>query len=242
MDLVFDKELLMSLLTRVGGKKGILERWSKLFLKEPHRDTLHAWVTGKRLPGTLEKLLQFCACLDIDPLSIIKFAEHEVTPLVDRMLSKSLLKIKNDGINAEDVVEIFGPTPNWPDDRLIYECFARKWNRQQFHNPGQQQPFFQKIRISADQVHRPVVVHFAYRGPKTKLWRVYGFVTLGEKSNHLTDYFHGLKSNDSDGQSPVEVETHFGVGECSFMLASLHRFSVTLVPNNSDSKSLRFEA
>jgi hypothetical protein len=218
-----------------------MELWAERYDRQPDRATFYDWLARDRFPGNLINFLRLCACLDADPVTIIRLEGLNGASLPDSLLHKALAGVGGRGIRASDVVALFGPMVAWPATTQIAEAFGRDWVRREFENPGGRSAY-QALRISFPDDARPRALHFAYRAKRATHWRVYGFVECDVGSTRLVNFFGRTQRVEAGAADGITIETYFGEGACSFRVASLHPFGLSLLTVPADRAALRFEA
>lgn len=225
---------------RCGGVRQLMDRWAERFDRQPDRATFYDWLARDRFPGSLRNFLRLCACLDADPVTIVRVEGLNGGSVADSLLRKALGGVGGRGIRASDVVALFGPMVAWPATTRIEEAFGRDWVHRDFENPGGRVDY-QALHISFPDRARPRVVHFAYRGKRATLWRFYGFVDCDVGGARLVNLFGRTKRMEAQTADGITIETYFGEGACSFRVASLHPFDLVLLNVPPEVAPLRFE-
>jgi hypothetical protein len=227
---------------RFGTARSLESNWNLKFGDAPHRETLGDWRRGKRVPGSFEIYLKLCACLDVDPVELFDTNKSRGDYLAEHLLWSVLSGLGGVGINASNLVELFGPRPDWPSNAVISKIYSRQWYRNFFKNEGSLQGHYQSVSIRLFDSTRPQVFHFAFRLPSSKLWRTYGYVSVDQESVRLVHLFgkDGTEKLEKKDQGKIMLQTHFGNGQTDFCVASLKKFSVDLVENSAEMLPLCF--
>ena len=190
--------------------------------------------------SSFENYLKLCACLNVDPAYLLDSEKLKSTSMAEEVLWKVLSKLGGRGVIANDLFELFGFRPDWPNNAHVSRVYKANWQRRFFENPGSVSGHYQSIKLSLHEQALPAVVHFAFQLPGSQMWRMYGYVTVEKEKAMLVHFFGDDGSTHRETNGSVIVQTHFGNGRTKFCLASLSRFDIELAENSDERLPLCF--
>lgn len=239
-----DAELLKRLIAQrlPGGVRELQDRWVQLpchagepDVAVPHRATVHRWSTGQ-VPRTSADLLRLCAVLDVDPLCLLTLPESDAE-LANDGLMRAYVHGRWEPPALEFLTEFLGRRSVWPPQAIARRYFGRDWFTAEVeHDADRSANYYATLRIDASPDVRsdgPIVYHVAFRHARlfARRWLQYGFVVRHDglvRLRHINGYVDSCRL--TGRRSPTLVQTWFGPGAATFRVASLHPFSLSLLP------------
>lgn len=220
----------------------LMDRWAERYPELPNRDTFYAWRSNPRFTGSLASYLRLCACLDVDPLSIISEDVFSSSSFGDLLLMLAMSGKGGRGIKVQDVFSIFGPVPVWPASEKTLPAYNRDWSRIYFENTGGKTSHYETLEISFEKMLGPRVAHFAYRISSAERWRMYGSVGAIDDEHFLIHLYGRNQRLQKVASASIRVQTRFGEGACEFCVASLHKLKVELLGQIPNETALQFSS
>lgn len=215
---------------------------------QPSATKIYRWLKDG-LPSSRNTVFGFFGTLDVDPVAMIDLDKSELQRIFGRLRHAFMMG----GFNAGGfgvLFDIYKPSPDWPDNSLAQQYYARDWIIFDFDHPAED---FKNSHVTLtlrgdDSVSAgwPRAYHIAYRRYQNAdgLWRPYGVVfsrfnevVLAHENGHIQTIELPYQSEHN-----VKFKTYFGGGPAEFRICSLHPFSGTLEHYDDPNVPLYFPA
>lgn len=227
-----DQQLVQSLFDdEFGGKKGFIEAWKNGELSvsastAPSQPTLYRWL-DEGLPDNPSGFFKFFSALDIDPIAAMDWSKSGIWENFSH-LRLAVYLAKTQG-HFRQLLELYGPTMNWPNNELLTQHFSRNWCTYYFENDAAKvsgKYIIVKLDIEQDARRRPFAMHIAYRTKTNRdgLWRPYGSIIRRRGSDYLFHENGYKQAIATDEDQNLEFETYCGPSSLEFKVISIHPF------------------
>jgi hypothetical protein len=201
------------------------------------RATLYRWKGSKTKSLPLppwNSLVKLSLALDLDPVLLLDFNDAAPMDVVRDVVMSALLDAKasaRSGLLREIGRYLFCEGAHWPQ---AYTDDPRAWHRARFDGTGAPGNRWARLHVKVPPRAGPQLWHWAYRThhakPRRYYWAPYGFVSRFEGVLSI-DLYNGVRRNVPCPGDEFVVETWFGDGgSADFCVASLHPFSLALLP------------
>jgi len=237
VEIQLDSGLVTDLVIEFGGVPAFLDAWvqgSEDGNDTIDKTTVHRWMNGQ-LPKNAKRFMRLAGVLDVDPFALLAVDERLVSAAAETMLE--VVQHENGTPAPLQMLRgFFGRIKEWPPADLAADHYGRAWTTHEFrHEARERRNVYQAVEIIGKPISmRPQVFHFAFRsdGRFSSRWLQYGFVMRRGKTDVLRHIFgYSQRLPVAVPGAPIRVNTWFGEGAATFKIASLHAFSVSLLPD-----------